>query len=403
MKAVILVAGDGRRMNPLTQTRPKAMLPVAGRPIIEHLMGGMLAAGVSEFIFIIGPNGQSIKDYFGDGRSFGVNIKYILQERPLGTAAALSLAEGSTAGSFLVACGDGIVRHTDIARLLEPGGNQLGVRTSTRPERFGAIELDNARVAHIWEKSPNPPSNMVCTGVYLFTSEIFDALSATPISERGEYELPDVINIMIGRGIQVGHVCLDSWREISYPWDLLDASGEIVAGVGGLNEGVIEKGVTLEGAVQIGTGSRLRAGTYVSGPVIIGKNCDLGPNCYIRPATVIGDGCRIGSGVELKNSLIMSGTMISHLCYVGDSVVGSGCNLGAGTKVANLRLDESEIIVRGVTTGRNKFGVIMGDGVRTGINACLNPGTVIGSGAWIGPGVQARGEIASGAKLLHSL
>ena len=156
--------------------------------------------------------------------------------------------------------------------------------------------------------------------------------------------------------------------------------------------------VVLKGAVAIGEGSRVRSGAYIEGPVIIGDHCDIGPNCFIRPATAIGDGCHIGAGVEIKNCIIMNGSKVPHLSYVGDSVIGENCNLGAGTKVANLRLDKRDIRVRGVETGRRKLGAIIGDNVQTGINVSINVGTLIGNDVFIGPGRTVSGDIQSNTR-----
>jgi bifunctional UDP-N-acetylglucosamine pyrophosphorylase/glucosamine-1-phosphate N-acetyltransferase len=267
------------------------------------------------------------------------------------------------------------------------------------PERFGVVELERGRIRHIHEKIPNPPSNLASTGLYRFKPEIFEAIAATPLSSRGEYELPAAVNLLINRGNEVGFCPLDSWLEMSYPWDLLSVGEKLMEGISASNDGVIEENVIVRGPLQLGEGSRLRSGVYVNGPVIIGKNCDIGPNCYLRASTAIGDGCHIGASVEVKNSTIMNGTKIPHLSYIGDSVIGENCNLGAGTKVANLRLDKREIAVGGMATGRRKLGVIMGDDVQTGINASINTGTIIGAGAWIGPGTLAKGEIAPAARV----
>jgi bifunctional UDP-N-acetylglucosamine pyrophosphorylase/glucosamine-1-phosphate N-acetyltransferase len=139
------------------------------------------------------------------------------------------------------------------------------------------------------------------------------------------------------------------------------------------------------------------------GPAIIGKDCTIGPNAYIRPSTSIGDGCKVGNSVEVKNSIIMDGTKVPHLSYVGDSVIGERCNLGAGTKIANLRLDEKEVmvVVNGKKTGsgRRKLGAIIGDDVKTGINATIDVGTIIGENSFIGMGALAKGTIAPGSKV----
>ncbi len=157
--------------------------------------------------------------------------------------------------------------------------------------------------------------------------------------------------------------------------------------------------MVIQGNVSIGEKSIIRSGCYILGPVVIGSNCDIGPNSYIRPFTSIGDGCRIGAAVELKSCIIMKNTKVPHHNYIGDSVIGEGCNFGSGTKIANLRLDGKNIRVGGIDTGRRKLGAVIGDGVETGINACINTGSIIGNNSFIGPGAVASGILATNSRL----
>jgi len=166
---------------------------------------------------------------------------------------------------------------------------------------------------------------------------------------------------------------------IIHPWDLLRAN-ELA--VGSIEEasiaGDVHTSSIIEGTIHLGPGSRILPGVLIEGKVIIGANCKIGPNCYIRGATAIGDGCHIGQAVEIKNSIILSGTNVGHLSYLGDSILGEKVNFGAGTIVSNLRHDGSNhrSMVDGslVDTGRRKFGAIVGDGVHTGINTSIYPG-----------------------------
>jgi NDP-sugar pyrophosphorylase family protein len=172
-----------------------------------------------------------------------------------------------------------------------------------------------------------------------------------------------------------------------------------MAGLHTENSGEIEANTTLKGAILIGKGTVIRSGSYIVGPVIIGEDCDIGPNCFIRPSTVIGDKCHIGAGVEIKNSIIMTGSKVPHLSYIGDSIIGESCNLGAGTKIANLRLDKRNITIGEIDTKRRKLGAIIGDKVETGINCSINVGTLIGNNSFIGPGALAQGVISPGSKI----
>ena len=234
---------------------------------------------------------------------------------------------------------------------------------------------------------------------YLFTPDVFQAISQTPKSPRGEYDITDSLELMVDRGYDISYQQLAYWLDLSYPWDLLPANELLLAEVKVQNLGELEENVVVKELVSIGENTVVRSGAYIVGPVIIGQDCTIGPNCYIRPYTAIGDGCHIGAAVEIKNSIIMKGTNLPHHNYVGDSVIGEGCNFGAGTKIANLRLDRKEIWVADTNTRRQKLGAIIGDGVETGINTSINVGSMIGNNTFIGPGAVAGGSILPDSKL----
>ncbi|MFH1031995.1 MAG: bifunctional sugar-1-phosphate nucleotidylyltransferase/acetyltransferase [Chloroflexota bacterium] len=399
MKAVILAAGEGSRMRPLTYTRPKVMLPIANKPILEHLLIEAKEAGVQEFILIVGYHDEQIRRYFGDGSKWGISIKYRQQRRQLGTADAIRMVEGSVSGNFLMINGDIVVDRKDISGLIHRQGNTMSLIKVENNRDLGVVELKKDRVVHIYEKVENPPSNMANAGLYLFTPEIFTAIAETPKSLRGEYEITDSLQWMIDHGEKViGHRII-SWLDLSYPWDLLKANESLLSTLKAKNLGVIEKNAVIKGSVSIGKGTEVRSGSYIIGPVVIGEDCEIGPNCYIRPCTAIGDSCHIGASVEIKNSIIMRGSKIPHHNYVGDSVIGEDCNLGAGTKIANLRLNEDNIVAADINTGRRKLGTIMGDNVKTGINASINVGAMIGNNTHIGPGAVVGGVIAPDSEI----
>jgi UDP-N-acetylglucosamine diphosphorylase/glucosamine-1-phosphate N-acetyltransferase len=264
---------------------------------------------------------------------------------------------------------------------------------------MGVIEVEKGKVTRIYEKSANPPTNMANAGLYLFTPDIFEAIEKTGKSPRDEYEITDSIQVLIDSSKTVSYLVINEWMDLSYPWHLLLANEKQLAGLEPRCTGEVEPNVVMKGAVSIGQGTVVRSGSYIVGPVIIGQNCEIGPNCYIRPSTAIGNNCHIGAAVEVKNSIIMSGTKIPHFNYVGDSVIGENCNLGAGTKIANLKLDKSNIKVNGIDTKRRKLGAILGDRVQTGINSSINVGTLIGNNSFIGPGALAHGIIAPGSRI----
>ena len=399
MKAIILAAGEGSRMRPLTYTRPKVMLPIANKPILEHLLIEAKKAGIREFIFIVGYHDEQVRDYFGNGEKWEVTIDYCTQKKQLGTADAIKMAEGLVDGTFLVMNGDIIAGHKDINSLTKRRDNTLSVVEVKDSRDLGIVELSRGKVVHIYEKVERPPSHMANAGLYLFTPDIFDAISRTSKSPRGEYEITDSTQLMIDKGHRISYQEINYWLDLSYPWDLLPANESLLGETEAQNLGEIEENVVIKGVASIGKNTVVRSGSYIVGPVIIGQDCDIGPNCYIRPYTSIGNNCHIGNAVEVKNCIIMKGSKISHQSYVGDSIIGEECNLGAGTMTANLRLDGENITVAGIDTKRRKLGAIIGDRVETGINACINVGSMIGNNTHIGPGAIANGVILPDSKI----
>jgi UDP-N-acetylglucosamine diphosphorylase / glucose-1-phosphate thymidylyltransferase / UDP-N-acetylgalactosamine diphosphorylase / glucosamine-1-phosphate N-acetyltransferase / galactosamine-1-phosphate N-acetyltransferase len=382
MQAIVLAAGEGSRMRPLTSNLPKVMLPVSGRPLLEHIILRAHEAGVETFVLVVGYGQESVRKYFGDGSRMGVKIQYAVQEKQLGTGNALMAAEDQAEERFFVLNGD-ILPETGALREMAGLGLAVAARRVEDPRRYGVFTVEGGRMISVVEKSSSPPSDLANAGIYLLDRKIFEALRTVPLSERGEYELTDGLN-RIAAEERLDVVELEEWMEIGRPWDILEANEKLMANLVDSNLGEIEPGATIKGPVCIGKGTIVRSGAYLVGPIIIGQNSDIGPNCFIRPSTCIGDNVRVGNAVEVKNSTIMDDTKIGHLSYVGDSVIGPSCNFGAGTIVSNLRHDKGNVksYIKGLPTesGRRKLGTIMGSEVKTGVNTTIYPGTVIESG-----------------------
>ena len=198
MKAVVLAAGEGQRMRPLTATRPKVMLPIVGKPILEHLLNEVKAAGISEFIFVVGYCDKQVRSYFGGGEKWGVKIAYSEQRKQLGTADAIRMVATVVDGNFLVINGDVIINRADIKRLMKSAHNTMSVFEVKDPAGLGIVELSDDKVVGIYEKTQRPPSLMANAGLYLFTPEIFEAIAKTEKSPRGEYEITDSLQILMG-------------------------------------------------------------------------------------------------------------------------------------------------------------------------------------------------------------
>ncbi len=398
-KAVVLAAGRGTRLQPVTFDMSKCMLPIVGKPILWHIIQTVKAAGISEIALVVGYKKERIKDYFGDGSSMGVSITYLEQTARDGTARAIALAESET--DFLVLNGDTIVDSDDIKLLIEKHNKAaatLGVRSVEDPSQYGVVELDGGMVKSIIEKPKEHRSNLANTGMYVFSPDVFSAIKKTKKSERGEYEITSSIELMIEEGKDVHAVELRGrWSDIGNPWNYLDSNKAVLDDHESEILGTVEDWVKVKGVLILGKGSVIKSGTYIEGPVYIGEGCTVGPNAFLRSYTTLGNKCRVGNAVEIKNSIIMDRSYVSHLSYVGDSIIGSGCNFGAGTLVGNLRLDEKSVKMRiGEElhdTGRRKMGCVVGDNVKTGLNVMINSGRKIGSNSMIGPGVVVYRDV----------
>lgn len=405
MKAYILAAGEGTRMRPLTANIPKPLLPVAGKPFIVHTISALKRAGIKEATILIGWRGRRVREFLKDGKDLGIKIRYEEQEKRLGTAHAIGLAKKHMKSKFLCLNGDIILPPKSLKALIEFSrgkGNVVGLTSVEDPSNFGVVDLKGDIIQGIEEKPARPKSNLINAGVYVFQPAIFDAISKTTKSPRGEYEITDSLKTLMKKKVY-GFTLPGDWIDVGRPWDLLKANSILMKGMRSKIEGKVDKNVVVEGEVLIGKGTRVRSGTTILGPVVIGRDCSIGPNAFIRGSSYIGDGCKVGASSEVKNSIVMNETHIPHHNYVGDSIIGERCNLGSGTKIANLRLDEGtiRIFVKGkkVDTGLRKLGVIMGDDVKTGINASIDSGTIIGEDSYIGPGALAGGFISSDSRI----
>lgn len=383
MQAVILAAGKSTRTYPLTITKPKPLLKIANKTILEHNLES-LSGIIDEVIIVIGYKGDMIKEMLGN-KFKNIKISYAEQKDMQGSGSALLAAGPMIKDKFIVMNGDDIFFREDIKKCLKHDYCILAKETSEL-SRFGEVMTDKEKVTGLREK-PAKDKGLANCGLYVFNKDIFSYKLKKSI--RGEFEITDYVNFAAKKN-KMGFEIAESWLPVTYPWNILDANEFLLAKIKGKSSGEIENGATIKGEVIVGKGSVVKAGSYIEGPVMIGENCKIGPNCYIRKGTSVGNNSKIGNAVEVKNSVIGDNTSIGHLSYVGDSVIGDNVNFGAGTITANLRHDDKNIKtpVKGslADTGRRKLGTIIGDNVHTGINTSIYPGRKIWPGRSTVPG-----------------
>ncbi|MBU3968574.1 MAG: NTP transferase domain-containing protein [Euryarchaeota archaeon] len=398
MKAIILAAGEGLRCRPLTLTRSKVMLPVANKPLLEHIINALAENGIKEVILVVGYQKERIMDYFGNGFEFGVKIDYIFQEAQLGTAHAVKLAMEYVDGDFLVLNGDNLVDRNTIADLLAGKKGSVTLLAVEREQTigYGVVISEVGRVTKILEKPKEVVSHFVNAGIYIFTMEIFEEIERTPLSTAGEYAITDTIQQMIVKGKMVSMVESKSlWMDAVHSWDFLKANAVFLENCKNKISGTVEKGATIKGDVSMGENSIIRGGCYIVGPVVIGKNCDIGPNTVILPSTAIGDNVSIDSSVEIQNSILMNDVRVGSGSFISNSIIGANNTIAPhfSTEVGR----ELMIEMKGILHHAELLGTVIGDDNSIGNRVLIKAGKMVANNCTIEAGSTVHKDIPPGS------
>ncbi|MCG3225193.1 MAG: NTP transferase domain-containing protein, partial [Candidatus Heimdallarchaeota archaeon] len=379
MKAILLAAGEGLRLRPLTENVPKPLLKILDKTILERSINSLSKCGVESFVIITNYKEEKIIEYILDKFS-SLDIVFVHQPEIKGTGNAFLLAKNHIQEEFFIGVnGDCLYSFSLIKQTVEAAKNNtvsVGGKLVSNPEDYGVILIDDNSVPHEIKEKPSQTEikeGYANIGLYSLSKDIFPILEKIEekgeISPRGEYELPDAINrVLSARKYPVNLITLgekDYWFDIGRPWSLLEANKNLLDTIVDDQKGEIEDGVHIKGKIILKKGAIIRSGTYIEGPVFIDEEAVIGPNCHIRSHTYLGKKSKVGNACEIKNSIIGDNTHVAHLSYVGDTIIGENCNFGAGTKTANLRLDKQVIPVnvkgKREDSGRRKLGAIIGD------------------------------------------
>lgn len=391
MKAIILAAGEGKRCRPLTLTRSKVMLPVANKPILEHVIDALVQNNIKNIIMVVGYKKERIMDHFEDGVAFGANIEYIEQKAQIGTAHAILQARkfiGENEDSFIVVNGDNILGADAISDLINGAEGDATILTCKKDDvaNYGVIVAKGRNVEEIIEKPKTLVSHLINTGTYLFRQGIFELIEQTSISTSGEYAITDTLQLMIDNEMDVTMAITNTeWLDAVYSWNLLEANTIVLDDLETEHdEEKIEDGVNIKGNVSIGRNTIIRAGSYIVGPVIIGDNCDIGPNVVILPSTCIGNNVSIASFSYIKNSIIMNDSRISTHSNISSSVMGANVSTGP-----NFITEEGEGLLIQIDNdlhNARKLGTIIGDDADIGGNVLVRAGNMIFTSSKINSG-----------------
>lgn len=350
MQAVILAAGEGVRVRPLTRSRPKALIPVANRPIIGYVIDALVENGIRDIIVVTGYRKEQVTRFLNQ---LDIPVTVVVQDKQLGTAHALKCAESKINGDFLLLPGDNYIDPGSISRIRDIR-NAMLLKEHPSPSNFGVVMLHDGFVTQILEKPEQSPSFMVSTGIYSLTPAFFRYI-------RGN-DITDAVTGMLEDGEKIHGVVADDWQDAIYSWDLLKMNARLLPHLHAAREGTISRNATISGMVRIGKGSTIGPNTVITGPVIIGDNCEIGANCCIMPNTSIGARVRIEPFSLLGNSLVMDDCAIGSHSRIIDAVIGEGSILSdhvATCTSTSLLEIEGEVV-------RQAFGAILGDEVRAG-------------------------------------
>ncbi len=388
MKAVILAANPSSRLSPFIETRAKPMIRVAGRYILENTLQSILASGIRDILMVVNHQQDSIRNHFGSGTDFGINLEYVEQESPKGIGNALLTCRNHLEDQpFILVYGDVLAMGNPFAPLLSTyseSGKDVGLVTlPASSSEFGNVYLDPDMIISRLVEKPGGDSqaNYVFGGIFVLQPHIF------PLLERYDQSMAAAYQHLIDHtGIQA---CLweEGWIDIIYPWHILEANQMLM---NDWNSAHIHSSarllgsVHLQGAVVIEKGVTVESGSVLKGPCYLGQDCYIGNNVLIRGYSALGPGSVVGYGSELKNCVVFGKSDIGRLSFIGDSVLGENTFLGSGLTTVNHNPDftqiECSLSSEVVQTGFTKLGAFIGDNVTIGTRHTLAPGCQVKAG-----------------------
>ncbi|MEB3825474.1 MAG: NTP transferase domain-containing protein [Desulfurococcales archaeon] len=413
---IILAAGKGERLRPLTSTRPKPSIPVAGMPLIcRHIS---MLSGYVDVIRVVASYKKNVlvdtikncDDFLAYRSTTGLEL--IEQGAELGTGHAVRVALEASKNLFdevVISYGDIFIPFKYYEEFLSGDYEVLAAETD-KPWEYGVFKVKQGLIRGVVEKPDkgSEPSNLVYGGLLKIGKNDFEEVYNIKMSPRGEYELTDAItSIGAKRGLKPLILSGSEWTDVGRPWDLLSANEygikeciqESCNRLKGFN---IRESETSEPAV-IHVDAEVDRHSVIMGPVMISKGAYMKPFSLIRDNTFLYSYSVAGVHTEIKDSMLLEHAKVPHQSYVGDSILGEHVNLGAATQTANLRFDDKPVkmTVKGarVSTGRRKMGAVIGGYAKTGIGVLIYPGVKIGSYSWIYPGCTVSRDVEDHGKL----
>jgi mannose-1-phosphate guanylyltransferase len=347
IRTIMMAGGKGTRLRPLTLVRPKPMIPLVNKPIIEYTVDRLKKFGFNDIIMTLNYMSTNIKKYFKDGSEFDMDIRYSVEKWPLGTGGSVKKAEKYIDDTFMVVSGDVLtdINFKDVVRFhKEKGAIATMVLTEVEdPTHFGIAVMDkDSRVTEYLEK-PSPEeafSNVANTGIYIFEPEIFDFFEGKEKEVDFSKDIfPEVIEQDAGI---YGYVFNGYWNDIGRPETYLEATYDILDQKMKQNfyKTKIEEGIGKIGNIWVGKNSYIDKKARIEGPVVIGNNCTIKEGCKISKGSVIGDNVSIGKDVNIDGAVLLPDSIIEDNSFLTGCIIDTKC-----------RIDKNTVVENGVVTG----------------------------------------------------
>ena len=333
MQAVVLAAGKGTRLRPLTDEKPKVLVEVNGTPLIQDVFDNLIDAGATELVVVVGYKAEQIIDRFGDEYA-GVPITYTHQREQLGLAHAILQAEPHVDGDFMLMLGDNVFRGNlgDVTRRQREDRADAAFLVEEVPyeeaSRYGVLDTNEyGEITEVVEKPDDPPSNLALIGIYVFSPAIFDAIADLEPSWRGELEITDAIQSLLDDGHSIDSAVVEGWwKDTGKPKDVLEANRLVLEDAIGIVDGTIEDGADVSGQVDVADGAIIEDGAVVRGPVSIGEDVRITSDTYLGPYTSIGAGSTI-EDAHVENTVVAGEGTIRTSVKIVDSLIGEGATI----------------------------------------------------------------------------
>jgi len=392
--AVVLAAGEGTRLRPLTRNRPKPMLPAADRPILEYVFDALVEAGMDRLVCVVGYKHDRVQDHFGPTYR-DRPVEYVRQHKQLGSGHALLQARSAVDGPALVVNGDRLVETDMVERVVDTFERDdpaaaLAVLQHPDAQQYGAVVLQNDEIVEIIEKPTTDDYRLINAGIYAFGADIFDAIADTPRS-AGELALTDTISRLVDEERVQGVHCEGMWVDATYPWDLLTVATEVLAR-GRTDTPERREGVWVDDDARVHDAATLRA------PVVVGPDSEVGPGAVVGPDTALGRNVTVGANATVEASVLDADTRIDAGTILLDTVTGQDVHLGAGSVAPG---GPADVRVGNRVFEDQRLGAVLADRVRAAGDVSFEPGALVGPSATLHAGVTVDGQIGEDAEVVR--